>query len=383
MARNTQASDPSRQRGNVLVIAAVSFAILAGFGALVVDLGFVSTVEAQLQTATDAGALAGARVLDGTEAGLVKARATAVEVAGRNDADGQAVILDPATDLDLGTWDPAARSFTISADPAQVNALRASTRRSDLTPFFARVAFQRDALGAAVQSIAVSGPRTGAGGVPWYLPFGLPNCLFDSFSEERLQDMTFVLSPPGLDNTGYAAIGDVTNASFLRAHFAAIGPCMEQWAADGTVEAECALAEVEDNVNLNNGTSDAVLQYIATHIGTDGIPWDSTLWGELPAQQAKSAVSPADYGSTYVGPIPVFQSGSSYCSGSGGSWNETAQIDFFVWAVLYDLVRSGGAASKTVYLRIDLDSIYEVGDWPGGGQDEHGVTSATPSYLVQ
>ena len=169
----------------------------------------------------------------------------------------------------------------------------------------------------------------------------------------------------------------------LADHFAAIGPCMEQWAADGTVESDCATAEVDDTVDLNNGATDSVLNYICSHIGDDGIPWDTELWGTLPAQQANSDIPPSEYGSTYVGPIPVFSADPAYCTGSGGAWNETVPIDYFVWGVLYDVVRTGGSANKSVYLRIDLDSVYDVGSWPGGADDNHGVVAEAPSFLVR
>lgn len=374
----------SGRRGNVLVIAAVSFTVLCGFAALVIDLGYVGVVETQLQTSTDAGALAGARLLDGTVDGLAAARSAAVVLAAENPADGETVDLDPnpandpGGDVVLGIWQDGA--FLASMDPLKVNAVQVRAGES-MAPFFSRVSFGTDSLGAQVSSIALAGQKVGAGEVPWYLPFGLPDCLFETYSDEGLQDISFVLSPPGTDNTGWASIAGSPTASWVRDHFAAITPCMQQWAATGDIAEPCAEVDIDDNVSLNNGEQASGLNYIAETIGSNGIPWDSSLWGALPAQQTKSAIPKADYGHVYVGPIPVFNSGPSYCSGSGGSWNTVEGVEFFVWAVLYDVVTSGGAANKTVYLRLDLDSIYDVGDWPGGGH--HGVTSTTPPSLVQ
>ncbi|MCK6503945.1 pilus assembly protein TadG-related protein [Myxococcota bacterium] len=380
--RRTRSTD---RRGNVLVIAAVSFTVLCGFAALVVDLGYVGVVEAQLQTATDAGALAGAKLLDGTAEGLTAARAAAVALVAENPANGETVVVDPNPsnlpdgDVVLGIW--ADGAFTASVDPLQVNAVAVTARDDDLVPFFSKVAFGTQGLSSQVRSVALAGQEVGAGEVPWYLPFGLPDCLFDTYSDEGLQDISFVLSPPGIDNTGWASIGETPTASWVRDHFATITPCMQEWASTGDVEEPCAEATIDDSASLNNGEQASGLQYIASHIGIDGIPWDESLWGTQPAQQPKSAIPTGQYGMTYVGPIPVFDSGSAYCTGSGGSWNTTEGIEFFVWAVLYDVVTSGGAAQKTVYLRLDLDSIYDVGDWPGGGH--HGVTATTPPALVQ
>lgn len=373
------------RRGNVLVIAAVSFSVLCGFAALVIDLGYVGVVESQLQTSADAASLAGARMLDGTVEGLAAARQTAVLLASENPANGESVVLDPNPsnnadgDVVLGIW--ADGSFTASLEPLQVNAVQVVTQDDDLTPFFSAVSFGTDSLGARVRSTAIAGQKVGAGEVPWYLPFGLPDCLFDTYSDEGLQDISFVLSPPGTDNTGWASIAGSPTASWVRDHFAAITPCMQEWASTGDVEDPCASVTTDDTVALNNGEQASGLQYIANNIGPNGIPWDSDIWGTLPAQQSDSAIPAAHYGNVYVGPIPVFNSGPSYCTGSGGGWNTTEGIEFFVWAVLYDVVTSGGASNKTVYLRLDLDSIYDVGDWPGGGH--HGVTSTTPPSLVQ
>jgi len=369
----------------VLIIAAVSFGVLCAFSALVIDLGYVGLVEAQLQTATDAGALAGARLLNGTAEGMVNARAAAVLLADSNDANGTAVDVDPNMTNDpaggvvLGVWDGAA--FGASTVPADVNAVLVRSSRGDLRPFFSKVAFGTTRLGAGVHSIAVAGPLTGASEVPWYLPFSLPECLWETWDDNTLQDMTFVLNPPGTDNTGWTAIGDNPTASWIRDFFASISGCMKSWATDGTVPGSCALASTSDQANHTNGEIDSGLQYIAKNIGSEGIPWDSSLWGTLPAQQPNSSIKASDYGMVYAGPIPVFQSGSEYCSGSGGSWTTTEPIAFFVWAVIYDVVNTGGASSKTVYMRLDLDTVYNVGDWGGG--DDHGVLSETPAALVQ
>ena len=193
--------------------------------------------------------------------------------------------------------------------------------------------------------------------------------------------MTFVLNPPGDDNTGWTAIGTNPTASWLKSFFPAISPCMQEWAATGVVDSACGRIATSDDAVHTNGEIDSGLQYIAQHIGSEGIPWDSSVWGTLPAQQPNSSIKASDYGMVYAGPIPVFQSGSEYCSGSGGSWTTTEPIAFFVWAVIYDVVNTGGASSKTVYMRLDLDTVYNVGDWGGG--DDHGVLSETPAALVQ
>jgi hypothetical protein len=51
-----------KDRGNALIMGALSFAVLAGFGVLTIDVGRILVTKTQLQNAADAGALAGAGV---------------------------------------------------------------------------------------------------------------------------------------------------------------------------------------------------------------------------------------------------------------------------------------------------------------------------------
>lgn len=381
-------ADLRGRRGSVLVIAATSFLVLCGFAAMVVDLGYVGVVESQLQTSTDAAAMAGARMLDGTEAGFASARSTAVEVASVNPADGTAVTLDANTgndsagDIVLGVWDGTA--FTPStSDPSAVNAVLVRTNRQDLVPVFSRIAFGNDALGSAVESLAIAPPPGQASEVPWYLPFGLPACLWDTYTPETLQDMTFVLAPAGIDNTGWATINGSPNAAWLMDFIQTISPCMQEWYETGDIEEPCAEASVDDPVNLHNGEVQSAQNYMANNIGELGIPWMEEIWGELPPQDPDSAVDADEYGYTYVGPIPIFNSGAEYCSGSGGGWTETTTATGFAWAVIYDITKGTGAAEHTIKLRIDLDSYYNIGDWPSVVATDYGVQADTPIRLVR
>jgi hypothetical protein len=77
----------SRQHGAVAIIVALSLVALVGMLALVIDLGHLYVTKAELQNAADAAALSGAKDLDGTMAGLSKAKAAACEVGGMNKFD--------------------------------------------------------------------------------------------------------------------------------------------------------------------------------------------------------------------------------------------------------------------------------------------------------
>lgn len=380
-------SRPRRQsrRGSVALIIAIVLLVLVGAAALVVDLGYARLVQSQLQSAADASALGGVRLLDGTNEGLAAARAAALSVASLNQANGDAVVLDPNEgnaldgDVCLGVWDADARSFTPSDDANEVNAIQVIARNDNLTPLLSRVAFQTDQLGAAARSIATLRARMGAGRVPYYIPFALPGCLWDEYSDPQLEDQIFTLSPAGMDNTGWATVGGHPSASWISSHLDSIGPCMEAWQATGEISDDCAVASTEETVGLSNGMTTAGLMALADAIES-GPSWDSAVWGPIPDQAACSSVAEDAYGGAVIGPIPVFDGGADYCSPSA-PWNDTRALLGFAWAAVYDVCATGSAATKNVYLKVDMSHIYPVGTWYGG--DDFGVLSISPGVVVQ
>ena len=65
------------EEGGVAVYVALVSAVMIGFGALVVDLGRLFTLQTELQNAADVAALAGAAELDGKTDSITRARAAA------------------------------------------------------------------------------------------------------------------------------------------------------------------------------------------------------------------------------------------------------------------------------------------------------------------
>ena len=374
------------RRGAVAILVALALVVLLGFIALTVDLGYARLVGAQLQAGADAAALAGASRLDLRSSGLVNARAAAVEVGALNQANGVALALDanPGNEADgpvvLGVWSEDG-TFTPNTDPTKVNAVQIIARDDTLTPLFSRAAFQRDELGAAALSIARRGLKLGAGQVPYYLPFGLADCLFDTWSRDELQDMTFVLNPDGADSTGWVGVGTRPTASWISEQLDLASVCMHEWVETGEVSSDCSAASVGDSVTLDNGEVAAGLQDLADTIASEGVPWDPSVWGALPARHPGSALSTADYGKVLLGPLPVFDGDPSYCAASGGKWTGDRPLVGFVWAALYDVKTKGAAGTKNVWLRIDVKHIYDVGDWWGG--PDWGVVVTGPPVVVQ
>lgn len=117
-------------RGQILVLVALSLIVLLGFAALAIDVGYFYHTKNQLQGAADAAALAGALALDGSNNLAQTAPGTeAVKYATLNRASGSAVQLDPS-DIILGSW--VANSFIPSGTP--VNAVKVIARKTTNDP---------------------------------------------------------------------------------------------------------------------------------------------------------------------------------------------------------------------------------------------------------
>lgn len=78
------AASPGRQRGAVAIMVGLSLVVLVAMLALVMDLGQLYITRTELQNAADAGALAGAKELNGTAAGIDSAETLAISTAAEN-----------------------------------------------------------------------------------------------------------------------------------------------------------------------------------------------------------------------------------------------------------------------------------------------------------
>jgi uncharacterized membrane protein len=70
-----------RQRGFVLIVTAISMTLLLGLAGLGIDIGRMYVIRAELQSFTDAAALTAALELNGTGAGIARARTGAGRLA--------------------------------------------------------------------------------------------------------------------------------------------------------------------------------------------------------------------------------------------------------------------------------------------------------------
>lgn len=97
------------------VIAMAGTFIAASFA---IDYGRVQLAKTELRRAADSGARAAAQFLGNTAA----AQSMAVSYAGQNKCDGSAVVIDPAADVEFGSWDITTRTFTLLTGSARSKA---------------------------------------------------------------------------------------------------------------------------------------------------------------------------------------------------------------------------------------------------------------------
>lgn len=351
------------RNGNVAVTVSISSAVLLSLAALVVDLGYARVVDAQLQNAADAAAHAGTARLDRTEAGLTAARELAVQVAGMHVAGGAPVVLQTA-DVITGVWDYTAGTFTQSADPLQVNAVRVSAKRNALSLFFAPAAVGTDTLDLAANSHMTS-IQSGASAVDCYLPLALPSCIIDKYTVEGLNDITLQLNPATGDNVGYARANGAVNASFVRDQ-------AYSCTAAGT-------ARVGDTMTLGNGELVSALDSVKDAVVASQTLWSTERWGTQPSRLTRSSIPAASYGRTWEGAVIVFDGGPEYCTG-GGSWNGSTTIEGFVWGAVYDVQNQGSVHERVLRMRLDTQDEHDAGV-DGGGPD-YGVQDFSPPRMV-
>ncbi len=104
MRRPMSRSSRFGERGATAVFVALTVAVLGGFLALAINVGHLYTVRAQLQNASDSGALAGAQALNGKTDGLDPAVALAGQFASLHDTDSTVQVV--ASAIELGRWTP-------------------------------------------------------------------------------------------------------------------------------------------------------------------------------------------------------------------------------------------------------------------------------------
>ena len=169
------------RRGKILFMVALLMPLLLGMAAFAVDLGWIKTTKAHLQSAADAGSLAaGIELLSGLGQDPYQSPAEVAEAAKLSAAeyvakhiagDVESAYIDPDRDVQLGraTLDEESGVWSFEWGVAPYNAVEVTTRRSDvgqterdgpLPLIFAR-SFGTDSGNVTARSVAVLLPAAG------------------------------------------------------------------------------------------------------------------------------------------------------------------------------------------------------------------------------
>lgn len=111
-----------RERGSVIAIVAVSAVFILGFFTLSLDAGRTYVLKEQLQTAADAGALAGASLLPGSPSGAVQAAVNTAAANGVPSQDVTATVLGTQLNVVITEQLPLIFGPLIGLSSAQVSA---------------------------------------------------------------------------------------------------------------------------------------------------------------------------------------------------------------------------------------------------------------------
>jgi hypothetical protein len=200
---------PPARRGIAAAYSILMLLALCGLVSMGVDLGRVQLAKTELRSAADAAARAGAA---GLATSVTQAQTDAAAVAAANTCDGSAVVIDQNLDIEFGTWDDTARTFTLltggaqsSANAVRITARRIAARNTAIPLVFARLV-GRDTCD--INAVAIA--RLGYG----------PSPVFIGLSGLHVHDQIYFLSYNSLVNpspslTSYSSNATVgSNGSF-------------------------------------------------------------------------------------------------------------------------------------------------------------------------
>ncbi|MEZ4236658.1 MAG: pilus assembly protein TadG-related protein [Myxococcota bacterium] len=338
------------RRGNVTMVALL-FGTLLGFSALSVDVGLIRVAGTEIQVVLDAAALSGASTLDGTEAGIDRARSVAVDVASRNNVLGQGVTL-PAAEVVIGAWDPDTATFTayrVGDDPATINTVRIAHTPPSFASGLGGVAFGAVGYTVDAQSMAMRELKAGpASSTKCFLPLAVPDChLASAPPGANPPPMKFTFNPSPTDAIAWANPSANPNTAWIRDQLA--DPC-----AGGNE------VRVGQNVQVNEGVHNSALQTVRDIINTTGVTTWDPVYGPLPLRDGVSAndLATSDvtrYGHTLEGAVALVDGGPDCSAVSFSGPLRTTGIG---WAVIYDVSAAGG--DKNLWIQLDVVGEHDI-----------------------
>lgn len=221
------------RRGMTAYYMVALMVVFCGFASFAVDLGRVQLVKTELRRAADTSARAAVAVLPN----VTLATSNAVSFASMNKADEQPVALDANADVEFGTWNATAKSFTVLTGSARTNAnavrvtARRTSARGNATPLlFAKVlgAQTCDTSASAIAMLNPSRPAPGVVGINSFRMNGGDivdsyDSRLGSYSSQTPDDEVGVASNGSISLNGSGVIkGDVYFGSTVSAPSGAI-----------------------------------------------------------------------------------------------------------------------------------------------------------------
>lgn len=205
------------ERGNVGIWGVLAFTAVGAFMALSIHAGRQYSNRGELQNGADAAALAAAARLDGTPGGIDGAQAAAQAFGQAHFTENEQIAIDPAADVEFGSWDLATHTFTPIAgrtdgDLRKIVAVRVRDARLDLPVQFGP-AFLSASTRTTVGSSAVA-----AGGGPCgekcAFPAAFADCmLVNADGSLKCDDRFYVLNNDWQDNLGLTSLDPTQSAS--------------------------------------------------------------------------------------------------------------------------------------------------------------------------
>lgn len=130
-----------RQRGAIAIMFGVLLAVLLAAGGLVIDLGHLYVLKSELQNAADSAALAGAKEIDMTTAGITRAAAKALLFAQQNNYDFSHALVLTNSDVSFSST-PDGPWLTVGEAQASPNGktfIRVNTGAKSVPTYLMRV----------------------------------------------------------------------------------------------------------------------------------------------------------------------------------------------------------------------------------------------------
>lgn len=234
------------ENGIVIIYIAILLVVLIGMAAFAIDIGYHRVARNQLQDASDAAALAGARQLGQNYYTAQSPTTNVVEqataIAEANFAAGKQLTSANIDSIQIGKWDSVYRSFSVPASNPHPDAVQVITK-SSFSGFFSSILGQNSLRTEATACAAISGPCEEKPTIP----LAISTAYFDLFTNhEACEDIQ-------LQNT-YQSCAGWTNLSTNTFHYSQVQAMLQGGVAN------MPMVSAGDQINIDNGTNTPTLQ---------------------------------------------------------------------------------------------------------------------------